>query len=176
MSFSSAPPVPSPAPQGSGISCYLRIGKRGSSFTTHFSAAMQDRIFGGPIRDQSFAMEVGRGSDEGKLRIVRLGPNLAIDGPMFIARSSVRGGASIKSGVWDLLPKDKRPGSAVELLSYDNNSCVLKLPSWARPSARDGQLGQEFALKPAPRAPATADQGKQSRLQEQAAAMGRAVK
>lgn len=176
MSFSSAPPVPAPAPQGGGISCYLRIGKRGSSFTIYFSAAMQDRIFGGPIRDQSFAMAVGRGSDEGKLKVSRFGPDIAADSPMFIARSSVRGGASIKSGVWDLLPKDKRPGSAVELLSYDDHSCILKLPSWARPSARDGQLGQEFGLKPAPRASAAPESNKHTRIQEQAAAIGRAVK
>lgn len=180
MSFSPAPPIPTPAPAGTGISCYLRVTKRGRIFTLYLSSATQDRIFGGPAAGMKFGVAIGRGSDEGKLQLMRLPDKTEPGDHVFEAGSSLRGGATIKCGAWDLLPKDKRPGSTVDLIHYDVKTITLRLPSWARPSGTGGVMAAEHGLKPVPRAavgaPAEAPKGGANRMSEQAAAIGRAAK
>lgn len=148
MPFTPAPAVAPPKPAGTGISCSLRISKRGSNtFWLIFNQEAQQRLFGGSIVGRHVSVGIGRGSDEGKLLVA-----FVEDGGFEVSRS-FRGAALIKVGAWDLLPKDKRPVGPGEVVTVSAEAIVIKLPKWARPSAPDGKLGSEFGLKPVPRAP-----------------------
>lgn len=180
MSFTPAPVLPSGPANTGGLSCFLRITKRGAVFTLFMAAHIQERLFGGSIIGRSFVMAIGRGSDEGKVQLVMLDDNEVIDGHTFVAAKGIKAGATLKCGAWDLLPKDKRQGTPVEIEHFDGKKAVLLLPSWARPSRSGGAMEAEFGLKPVPRAPekppVAAPAASGSRFAEQAAAMGRAAK
>jgi hypothetical protein len=96
--------------------------------------------------DKEFAIGVGRGVDEGRLLIH------PVEQGGFKATRSFRDSAAIKIGAWDLLPKDKRPSQSGKVLRVTPEGVVIELPKWAMPSAPDGKMGAEFALKPVPRA------------------------
>ena len=137
-----APPPPPPAP-GTGISLGLSIPKRGSGkVRLTIRADQQERIFGGPIADKTFSAQVGRGKDEGLLRLV-----MDPEGDL-TAKASMKGSAFISMMAWDLLPKYKRPSGPCEVTQMPSNvEVIISLPSWAKPSGVGGKISTEFALK-----------------------------
>ncbi len=165
MPFTPAPAIAPPKPPGTGITCSLRISKRGrNSFWLIFTADAQKRLFGGSIIGKEVSVGIGRGSDEGKILVS------FVEGGGFIAAASMHASAAIKVGAWDLLPNDKRPSQSGEVLSVAKEGVLIKLPKWACPSAAEGKIGAEFALKPVPRA------DKARSLAEAGAIMSKAVK
>jgi hypothetical protein len=146
MPFTAAPPIPSPKPAGTGVSFSIRVTKRASAAVLVLTDAVQKQLFDGPIAGRRAMVGVGRGSDEGKLLVT-----LHDDGA-FEFRSSIKGSVYLKCGVWDLLPKDKRPAASVKILSASAEGVLLQLPTWAKPSSHDGKLASEFGLKPMKRA------------------------
>jgi hypothetical protein len=143
MPFTDAPPPPGKPKIGTGISMSLQSLKGGRmKARITFSAEIQKTIFGGPIAGSKFQVRVGRGSDEGKLLVVR-----TEDGD-FTASDGVKGSSSLTVGAWDLLPKSKRPAASVEVASRPSNfEVVLKLPEWCRPSGATGRMAEEHGLK-----------------------------
>lgn len=107
-----------------------------------FRADMQERLFGGPIEGKKFHVQVGRGADEGSLRIV-----MTEDGE-FEAGSGIKGSSSIHMAGWDLLPKDKRPAASCKVKSAPSNvEAIITLPPYCRPSGVGGKMAAEFSLK-----------------------------
>lgn len=143
MSFTAAPPLPAPKPSGTGVSVALFHSKRGGYVRFTITEDAQRRFFGDVIYSRSCAVQIGRGSDEGKVMI-----NLVENGPFAFSDRGIKGSCSVKVGVWDLLPKDKRPAAACEVVHFTDATLTLKLPSWARPSSHDGKIASEHGLKP----------------------------
>lgn len=143
MPFTDIAPPPAPAPPGTGISFGLQIKKRGgNTVRLTFREHMQTTLFGGPIGGKKFSAQAGRGTDEGRLRLV-LDENGDLE-----AKQGMKGSAYIVMGAWDLLPKDKRPSAPVEVHSTPSNyELILTLPAWTRPSGVGGKMEQEFGLK-----------------------------
>jgi hypothetical protein len=143
MPFTDARPVESKTPNGTGISMSLSEPKRGRQVVRlTFSSAVQVALFGGPIRDLRFDIGIGRGADEGKLRLV------LVDDGEFVAGGGVAGSASIRITAWDLLPKSKMPSAAISIDHRPSNvEVILKLPSWAKPNGAGGRMEQEFGIK-----------------------------
>lgn len=146
MPFTAAPPLPSPKPAGTGVTFSIRVGKRTSAAQLVLTDAMQKQLFGGPLAGKRAMLGVGRGSDEGKLLV-----SLHEKGD-FEFRASIKGAVYLKCGLWDLLPKDKRPAASCKVLTSSSEGVVIQLPSWARPSSHDGKMAAEFGLKPVKRA------------------------
>lgn len=150
MSFTPAPPLPAPAPPGTGISLGLSVTGRSKKVTArvNFTASAQVETFGRAIDTEKDRADVlvGRGQDEGILRI-RVHPE-----GEFPFGSAVNGSVNIKTARWDLLPSDKRPSAPCTALGEIEGEggaiCRnIKLPHWARPSARGGKLDTEFGIK-----------------------------
>ena len=147
MPFTDIAPPPIPAgSSGTGISMSMsEIKKRGTKVRLTITEEMQIKMFGGPIHGKKFVAQVGRGPDEGLLRLV------VVDDGDLVAKAGVKGSASIPMSGWDLLPKDKRPASSCELKSSPSNvEAILELPSWCKPSGVGGKIAAEHALKRPP--------------------------
>lgn len=142
MPFTDAHPVPGPAPAGTGITFSYTVSKRGvKKARITVRADRQVQLFGEPIDGKRFHIQIGRGADEGRLRIVKTS-----DGE-FVGKAGIKGSASISFGGWDLLPKDKRPAASCEVHATPSNvEVILRLPSWCRPSGAGGKMEQEFGL------------------------------
>ena len=141
MSFNPAPSVAPPKTAGDGISFSLLISKRSKAARFYINAAAQERYFGGEIVGKKAVCLVGRGSDEGRVRIM-----LSDDGD-FQFTASMKGTAVLKVGHWDLLPDDKRPSAQCKVISHTNVQLDLELPTWACPSKIGGKMAEKFALK-----------------------------
>lgn len=149
MSFKSAPAAPGRKKIGTGISISLRELKGGrQKVRITFSTKIQTLIFGGPMAGRRFDVQVGRGTDEGKLRIVEIGDGEVVENGEFTARPGVKGSASLFVGSWDLLPKGKRTAAPCEVaFSPRAGECILKLPAWCRPSGVGGRMEEQHGLK-----------------------------
>lgn len=136
-----APPAPAKAP-GSGFSLGLQESKaRGQIARLTIRGDMQERFFGKSVAGLKFSAQVGRGADEGRLRLV-----LDEQGDLE-AKASVKGSVFIAMKAWDLLPKGKRPAGACEVQrAPSNHEVILVLPGWCKPSGVDGKIAQEHAL------------------------------
>lgn len=142
MPFTDIAPPPAPPPPGTGFTFSLQVTKRITKARLIIRADKQDQFFGGSVAGKAFSAQVGRGSDEGKLRLV-LDPQGDLE-----AKPTMKGSVIINMRAWDLLPKDKRPAAACEVLSApSSHELILKLPSFCKPSGVDGKLAAEFALK-----------------------------
>lgn len=165
MTFTKAPPIIK-VREGTGISCSLRYSKAGiGSFKIYINAPVQERVWGKRVGGQRCNVMVGRGSDEGLLRI-----ELAKDGE-FEFREFMKGSVALSTGAWDLLPKSARPSVQVKIKYFGDGVLDVVLPSWAHPSGHDGKLAEEHGIKGG-----AAPKGKTGRLKAQASAMSRAVK
>lgn len=129
---------------GTGISLSLRkTARAGVTARLTFTEQKQRDLFGDAIHGRAAHIQVGRGVDEGRLRLV-----FTEDGE-FTFSSGVQGSASIVMAAWDLLPKDKRPAEACTVHSRPSNyEVILTLPKFCRPSGLGGKLEQEHGLKP----------------------------
>lgn len=142
MTFTPVPLPPAKAPNGTGLSFSLQLFRNVRKARLTIRADMQEQVFGGSIIGKTVSAQVGRGSDEGKLRVV-LDPEGGL-----IAQKSVKGNAFISMGAWDLLPKDKRPaGSCKVVANPSQTEMIVQLPDWCKPSASGGKLASEFGLK-----------------------------
>ncbi len=124
-----------------GISFSLSILKPASVARLSFTAAAQMEIFERSIIAERCFAKAGRGPDEGRLLLV-----MQEDGDLEF-KATMRGGASIRMNVWDLLPKDKRPAGAVDLIGTGHGGLLFRLPPWARPSGPGGRMDAEHGLK-----------------------------
>ena len=146
MSFTEAPPAPSPKPTKTGITCSLRSSKRGVVFKLILNAAVQERVFGCSIDGKTVKVLIGRGADEGRLQVY------LDEDAKFTAKKSMHGSAAITMGAWDLFPKDSRPAASGGLKNMEyGKGLLIDLPSWARPSGCDGRMAVEHGLKPIPK-------------------------
>lgn len=142
MPFTDIPALPAPPPPGTGISFGLQITRAGRKVRLTIRADLQEQLFGGPIEEKRFNAQVGRGADEGRLRLV-----MCDDGPL-VARKGMRGSAFINMAGWDLLPNDKRPAAPAKIHSTPSNvEVILTLPDYCRPSGRAGKMEAEFGIK-----------------------------
>lgn len=141
MPFTEAPRVPVSSGEGSGVSISMQVAKSGAKVRISLKKEVQEDHFGGSIIGQKFKVMIGRGVDEGLLQIRRDDTGEAV------ATASTHGGASIKVGRWDLLPKDKRPAQQCEIKQATPDMMVLKLPGWCKPSGAGGKMEQEHGLK-----------------------------
>lgn len=141
MSFTPVPLPPAKAPSSTGLSFSLQFFRSVRKARLTIRAEMQEQLFGKSIIGEKFSAEVGRGSDEGKLRVV-LDPEGGL-----VAQASVKGTAFISMGAWDLLPKDKRPAASCKVAaSPSEKEVIVQLPEWCKPSAAGGKLASEFGL------------------------------
>lgn len=131
---------------GTGLSLAVRVTKgRGVLARLTLTETVQNTLFGGAVAGLHFHAQVGRGSDEGRLRLVQ-----ADDGE-FVAKASVRGSVTITMAAWDLLPKDRRPAGACKVHSRPSNfEAILDLPTWSKPSGAGGRMEVDFGLKKSP--------------------------
>lgn len=142
MPFTDVAPPAAPPPPGTGYSFGLQVSKRARTARLTIRADKQMQVFGKSIIGERVSVQAGRGSDEGRLRIV-LDPNGDIE-----VKGGIKASASIKMNAWDLLPKDKRPAGACEVHSQPSNvELILTLPKWCRPSGVGGKMEAEFGLK-----------------------------
>ena len=140
MSFTDvAPPEINTAK--TGVSFSLAVGKKASVARMSFTAAAQMEIFERSIIGDRCVAKVGRGADEGKLLLV-----MQDDGDLEF-KASMHGSALIKVAPWDLLPKDKRPAGAVDLIGTGHGGLLFRLPPWTRPSGPGGRMEAEHGLK-----------------------------
>jgi hypothetical protein len=142
MSFTPVPLPPAKAPSSTGLSFSLQFFRNVRKARLTIRADLQEQAFGKSIIGEKFSAQVGRGSDEGKLRVV-LDPEGGL-----VAQASVKGTAFISMGAWDLLPKDKRPAAPCKVdANPSQTEMIVQLPEWCKPSAKDGKLASEFRLK-----------------------------
>ena len=143
MPFTDLAPPNSGVQVGSGVSFGLSVSKSGkATCRLTMRAAAQEKLFGKSVIGAKCMLQVGRGADEGLLRLV-----LCDDGDFLFARS-MRGSASVKIKAWDLLPKDKRPAQQIEVKTMPSNiEVIFRLPKWCRPSGVGGKMEAEFGLK-----------------------------
>lgn len=141
MTFTPVPLPPAKKPTSTGLSFSLQFFRSVRKARLTIRAEMQEQVFGKSIIGEKFEAQAGRGSDEGKLRLV-LNP----EGPL-VAQASVKGTAFISMGAWDLLPKDKRPAAPCKVVANPSQTeMVVELPSWSKPSAIGGKMASEFGL------------------------------
>ncbi len=143
MGFTDAKAPPPPAPPGTGVSIGLQINKAGEGrVRITVREDQQHRRFGGPIAGKRVTVQIGRGSDEGRLRIA-LDENGA-----FEVRAGIKGSASIIVAAWDLLPRSPRKSEPCTIKpGSQEGEIVLELPPFCRPSAKGGRMDAEFGLK-----------------------------
>lgn len=178
MTFHNAPVSSTKAqPGGTGISASLRFTKSGGKVRIAFTITAQRNLFGGSIAGQRFACAVGRGSDEGRIKVAAA-PEGDFEAKPFLGN----GGVTLTLGAWDLLPREDRPRHECKIAKVDapaerETSIVLQLPDWASPSKPGGRMEAEHRLEPVPRrAQDTVRPAGSERLATQAAALGRAAK
>lgn len=128
---------------GTGISFGLRFTKgRGGVARLTFNEEVQKIVFGGPVGGKRFHAQAGRGSDEGRLRLV-VTPDGEIE-----AKPGIKGSVSLSMATWDLLPRDARPAGSCKVHSRPSNvEVILELPAWSRPSGVGGWMEAEHGLK-----------------------------
>lgn len=142
MPFTDIAPPPAPPPPGTGITFSLSVSKRGvRKVRITLREEIQNRYFGGPINGMKFTAQAGRGSDEGRLRLV-VNP----EGDL-VAKGGIKGSASIHMAGWDLLPKDKRPAASCKIIESADCLLILELPPFCKPSGVGGRMTDEFGLK-----------------------------
>ncbi len=102
------------------------------------NALAQESLFGRGIAGEQVDVAIGRGDDEGKLKLsVGTGP--------FTAKRGVNGSVRITMRFWDLLPKTHYPSGRCEYLKAVEGGVIIKLPNWTRPGFRDASA-QRAAL------------------------------
>ncbi|KHQ51126.1 hypothetical protein [Mameliella alba] len=143
MPFKDARPPVQAAGPGTGVSISLTINKAGNGkVRLTLREDVQSSRFGGPIAGQRFSIQIGRGCDEGRLRIAR------DDNGAFEARSGIKGGATLYVAAWDLLPKSPRKAEPCKMKPFEREGeLILDLPDFCRPSRSGGRMDQEFGLK-----------------------------
>lgn len=143
MAFTDIAPPPEPKGSGStGISLGLRVTKsRGVLARLTISEEQQNLLFGGPVNGKRFHMMIGRGQDEGIMKLC-----LTSDGDIE-AKTSAKGAVFLTMKGWDLLPKDGRPAAQCTVKSHPSNvELYLCLPSWCRPNGVGGKMEAEFGI------------------------------
>ncbi|MBV7394571.1 hypothetical protein [Mameliella sediminis] len=143
MPFKDARPPVQAAGPGTGVSISLAINKAGGGkVRLTLREDVQTARFGGPVAGKRFAVQIGRGSDEGRLRIF-----LDAMGA-FEARAGIKGGATLYVAAWDLLPKSPRKAEPCRLKPFERQGeLILELPDFCRPSRAGGKMDQEFGLR-----------------------------
>jgi len=143
MPFTDIAPPPAPKPAGTGISFGMSINKaKQVKVRLTIREDLQLQLFGEAIAGKKMSAQVGRGSDEGLLRLI-----LDESGDLE-AKGGIKGSVYINMAGWDLLPKDKRPSAPCAVKSAPSNfEVILKLPAFCRPSGVGGKMEEEFGLK-----------------------------
>jgi hypothetical protein len=146
MPFTAAPPIPAPKTAGTGVSFSIRVTKRAAAAMLVITEVVQKQLFDGPVAGRRAMIGIGRGSDEGKMLVT------LHDEGTFEFRPSIKGSVYLKCGLWDLLPKDKRPAASCKVLTASPEGVLIQLPSFAKPSSHDGKMAAEFGIKTVKRA------------------------
>ncbi len=142
MPFTAAKPPPPPAPPGTGVSLSITVSKSGQARARlSIRGDVAEQVFGGPIVGKAFAVEIGRGADEGRLRIAR-DPTGA-----FEARKGLKSVATLWIAAWDLLPKSPRRAEPCRVRAGGGDGeLILEMPDFCRPSAKGGKMEAEHGL------------------------------
>lgn len=144
MAFTVLAPIPRGGTAKSGIRSSAEIDAATGKETVRLSlnAKAQDELFEGPVTGQRFDLEVGRGSDHGRLRI-RLNEH-----GKFTPRTMMRGAVLFSIQAWPGLPEGSHKPADCEAEDV-LDGIVLRLPEWAQPEAAKAAMEDKFGLKKA---------------------------
>ena len=140
MSFTPARPIVAVKNPGQ-ITARLSFVKAGGKVAIHLPAGEAARLFGDDPIGPGYAVSIGRGPDQGKILIGRVG---AAKGGLFKKAGGIRGTSQIHFAAVDYMPKAKQASAPCSIVSFGAEGVILKLPEWATPRAA---MEAEFGLK-----------------------------
>lgn len=127
MTFTKLRPVPTGGTPKSGIRASAKVDRAAGVELVRLSinAKAQEELFDGPISEKRFDLEVGRGPDQGKLRMRE-----NADGA-FRPRKMMKGTVLFSISAWYGLPDGAHKPSDCEAEDVQDG-IILRLPDWAR--------------------------------------------
>ena len=116
--------------------------KGGLVFELALGPDAQSQMLGASIARAGVKVEVGRGTDHGRIRLC-----LDETSPIRASGAMARGSVKICVAAWDLLGREPAPAGDCAFVSIGPDGAILDLPSWGQPGARRAELEKEFGLK-----------------------------
>lgn len=104
------------------------------------NALAQEKLFGGPLIGGRVAVEIGRTTDQGKVR-------MAVDKARGSeVRRAPKGSVRIDIAGWDLLPAERQAKAAMRFVSASEAGVIFELPSWGQPEAARAAMDAKFGI------------------------------
>lgn len=140
MTWTNARPAPKTHSKGPAVRASVRVTKAGYKLAIMMNAEAQDQLFGQRLEGKAFAIEVGSGETDGKLRI-RLVPN-----GEFAPIRRAKGTVQFEVATWAPHLREVHMAEVCDAVVDTGGGVVVTLPQWAQKTAARAKMDAEFGL------------------------------